>query len=76
MWERFSFYGMRALLVLYIIKDYMESVENNEEIIIYCDSEYTIRWCKDYGEKCVSQNFFGYSMRQMRRWKNTRLNLW
>ena len=23
---------MRALLVLYIIKDYMESVENNEEI--------------------------------------------
>ena len=32
MWERFSFYGMRALLVLYIIKDYMSSVENNEEI--------------------------------------------
>jgi hypothetical protein len=27
-------------------------------------------------EKCVSQNFFGYSLRQMRRWKNTRLNLW
>ena len=22
MWERFSFYGMRALLVLYLIKDY------------------------------------------------------
>ncbi len=32
MWERFSFYGMRALLVLYIVKDYMSSVENNEEI--------------------------------------------
>ncbi|MBJ04450.1 MAG: MFS transporter [Flavobacteriales bacterium] len=32
MWERFSFYGMRALLVLYIIKDYMSSLENNEEI--------------------------------------------
>ena len=32
MWERFSFYGMRALLVLYIIKDYMVSLENNEEI--------------------------------------------
>ena len=32
MWERMSYYGMRALLVLYIIKDYMESVENNEEI--------------------------------------------
>ena len=27
-------------------------------------------------EKCVSQNIFGYSLRQMRRWKNTRLNLW
>ena len=27
-------------------------------------------------EKCVSQNIFGYSIRQMRRWKNTRLNLW
>ncbi len=32
MWERFSFYGMRALLVLYIVKDYMRSVENNEDI--------------------------------------------
>ena len=32
MWERFSFYGMRALLVLYMVKDYMKSVENNEEI--------------------------------------------
>jgi hypothetical protein len=27
-------------------------------------------------EKCERQNFFGYSLRQMRRWKNTRLNLW
>ena len=27
-------------------------------------------------EKCVSQNIFGYSLRQMRRWKNTRLNIW
>jgi hypothetical protein len=27
-------------------------------------------------EICVSQNIFGYSLRQMRRWKNTRLNLW
>ena len=32
MWERFSFYGMRALLVLYLIKDYMSDLENNEEI--------------------------------------------
>ena len=27
-------------------------------------------------DNCVSQNIFGYSLRQMRRWKNTRLNLW
>ena len=27
-------------------------------------------------EECVSQNVFGYSLKQMRRWKNTRLNLW
>ena len=29
-----------------------------------------------YFDKCTSQNIFGYSLRQMRRWKNTRLNLW
>jgi hypothetical protein len=27
-------------------------------------------------EDCVSQNIIGYSLRQIRRWKNTRLNLW
>jgi len=27
-------------------------------------------------EQCVSQNIFGYSFRQIRRWTNTRLNLW
>ncbi len=32
MWERFSFYGMRALLTLYLIKDYFSNLENNEEI--------------------------------------------
>ncbi len=32
MWERFSFYGMRALLVLYLIKDYYSSLQNNEEV--------------------------------------------
>ena len=32
MWERFSFYGMRALLTLYLIKDYYAHLENNEEI--------------------------------------------
>ena len=32
MWERFSFYGMRALLTLYLIKDYYSQLENSEEI--------------------------------------------
>ena len=32
MWERFSFYGMRALLVLYLIKDYYSHLEDNEVI--------------------------------------------
>ena len=32
MWERFSFYGMRALLTLYLIKDFYQDVQNNEEI--------------------------------------------
>ena len=27
-------------------------------------------------EDCVSQNIISYSLRQLRRWKNTRLNLW
>ena len=26
--------------------------------------------------RCFSQNIFGYSLKQMRRWSNTRLNLW
>ena len=30
MWERFSFYGMRALLTLYLIKDYYSHLENND----------------------------------------------
>ena len=25
---------------------------------------------------CVSQNVVGYSLKQLKRWKNTRLNLW
>ena len=32
LWERFSFYGMRALLVLYMVNDLFESIANNEEI--------------------------------------------
>ena len=32
LWERFSFYGMRALLVLYMVNDLFESLANSEEI--------------------------------------------
>ena len=32
MWERFSFYGMRALLTLYLIKDFYSDLQNSEEI--------------------------------------------
>ena len=32
MWERFSFYGMRALLTLYLIKDFYSHLQNSEEI--------------------------------------------
>ena len=32
MWERFSFYGMRALLTLYLIKEFFADLQNNEEI--------------------------------------------
>ncbi len=32
MWERFSYYGMRALLVLYMVK-YLLQPENAENVI-------------------------------------------
>ena len=32
MWERFSFYGMRALLTLYLIKTFYSHLQNSEEI--------------------------------------------
>jgi len=46
----------------------LETSENNHE-----ENPTTMAPCF---EECVSQNIFGYSLRQMRRWKNTRLNLW
>jgi hypothetical protein len=47
-------------------KQWMEKLEAKENVPTITPSF----------EKCVSQNIFGYSLRQMRRWKNTRLNLW
>ena len=47
-------------------KQWMEKLEAKENVPTITPSF----------EKCVNQNIFGYSLRQMRRWKNTRLNLW
>ena len=33
MWERFSFYGMRALLTLYLIKDFYKDIQNRIDYI-------------------------------------------
>src|SRR5690606_20567845 len=34
LWERFSFYGMRALLVLYMVNNLFQSFANRDEIAI------------------------------------------
>ena len=46
----------------------LESIENNQTEHVPIMTPSFVR--------CVNQNIFGYSLRQMRRWKNTRLNLW
>ena len=40
--------------VFSILKD---EIQSNQEIIIYSDSMYTIRWCGEYGRKCESNGF-------------------
>ena len=52
-------------------KSWMEKLEAREN-----DQTENVPIMTPSFEKCVSQNIFGYSLRQMRRWKNTRLNLW
>jgi len=52
-------------------KDWMEKLDETDHI-----HENNLPTCVPSFEKCESQNIFGYSLRQMRRWKNTRLNLW
>ena len=52
-------------------KEWMEKLKVSENNQI--ENLATMVPCFD---KCISQNIFGYSLRQMRRWKNTRLNLW
>jgi hypothetical protein len=52
-------------------KSWMEKLESLEKIDVQNSPTIVPSF-----EKCVSQNIFGYSIRQMRRWKNTRLNLW
>jgi len=52
-------------------KQWMEKLEARES-----NQTENVPIMTPFFEKCVSQNIFGYSLRQMRRWKNTRLNLW
>ena len=50
-------------------KEWMEKLETREK-------KENLSTLAPSFERCVSQNIFGYSLRQMRRWKNTRLSLW
>ncbi len=40
--------------VFSILKD---EIQSNQEIMIYSDSMYTIRWCGDYGARCERNNW-------------------
>ena len=40
--------------VFSILKD---EIQSNQEIAIYSDSTYTIRWCGEYGRKCERNGF-------------------
>jgi hypothetical protein len=52
-------------------KDWMKKLDETDHI-----HENNLPTCVPSFERCESQNIFGYSLRQMRRWKNTRLDLW
>jgi hypothetical protein len=52
-------------------KEWMEKLETKEK-----NQTVKLPTIAPSFEECVSQNIFGYSLRQIRRWKNTRLNLW
>jgi hypothetical protein len=52
-------------------KEWMEKLKTRESI----QTEKLPTMAPSF-ENCVSQNIIGYSLRQIRRWKNTRLNLW
>ena len=52
-------------------KEWMEKLEAREK-----NQKENLPTMAPSFENCVSQNIIGYSLRQIRRWKNTRLNLW
>ena len=52
-------------------KEWMEKLETSENNQIE-----NLQIMVPSFKKCVKQNIFGFSLKQMRRWKNTRLNLW
>ena len=52
-------------------KEWMEKLETKEN-----NQTENVPTVAPSFENCVTQNIVGYSLRQIRRWKNTRLNLW
>ena len=52
-------------------KEWMQNLESMEK-----NQKENLATMTPSFEKCVRQNIFGYSLRQVRRWKNTRLDLW
>ena len=52
-------------------KEWMEKIETTEK-----NQTEKLPTLTPFFEKCAGQNICGYSLRQIRRWKNTRLNIW
>ena len=57
LWERFSFYGMRALLMLYMVNQLFEKFANRDFIsaIIFC-----FLWLASVCLTCARRAYFGY----------------
>ena len=61
MWERFSFYGMRALLMLYLVQDFMRDLENKEEVSYGVFAAYgALVYLTPLIGGYIADNFIGY----------------
>jgi POT family proton-dependent oligopeptide transporter len=60
MWERFSYYGMRALLVLYMVK-YLFQPERSEEVLGYGAARVTLEWMfGPLGVQPLASHIYGF----------------